>query len=148
MTPSMSHRIRWLRGCLGVLLCGLGLVACQAKQPSSQPFVCEHPVNGCAIAFQAHSLQLRFDQTPRPLKPFRLDIQSERPLKAVHARLAMEGMDMGLNQYQLIRVAPNHWQAEIILPVCIRGRADWRLELTLTTEQGVEVYQTNFLSQP
>ena len=64
------------------------------------------------------------DSVPTPLKPFALTIVAPAA-REVHVELHMQGMEMGLNRYRLIRQANGEWRATITLPACVAGRRDW-----------------------
>ncbi len=90
-------------------------------------------------------MQLKFDQTPQVLRPFKVQIK-QAAIKHIYVSVAMQGMDMGLNRYRLQALADDLWQAEITLPVCIQGRADWRMRIELDPEQHGKIYEMAFTS--
>lgn len=103
---------------------------------------CTDIVKGCGN----QQLQIRFDRTPQVMQPFNLKAKVAAATE-VHASFAMQGMEMGLNRYRLLQKPDGFWQAEVTLPVCIRGRSDWLVELEVKTADGMQRYQLSFSSQ-
>ncbi|HYG14046.1 MAG TPA: hypothetical protein VD885_07875, partial [Methylophilaceae bacterium] len=60
------------------------------------------------------------------------------------ASFAMQGMEMGLNRYRLLRQPDGKWAAEVTLPVCVQGRSDWLMELEVIEPDGAHRYQLAF----
>jgi len=104
---------------------------------------CSNIIEGCGN----QSLKVRLDQAPRVMKPFKLLIEAG-DAREVHASFAMQGMEMGLNRYRLIRQADNSWEAEVTLPVCIQGRSDWAMLVEVKTLVGMKRYQLDFQALP
>ncbi len=104
-----------------LLLAGCG----QQSAPVAQ---CPDPMRGCRIAAGGVQADLRFASPPGTLRPFVLEVAAPGA-KSVAASFAMVGMEMGENRYQLARTGSDAWRAEIILPVCVAGRADWLMTL-------------------
>ncbi|MBT9613372.1 MAG: hypothetical protein IV108_08925 [Burkholderiales bacterium] len=103
-----------------VLFVVLALVGC-AKQAA--PVVsCAALTQGCAL--DQDKLFVKTDRAPTPLKPFALTVRAP-VAQAVNVEVQMQGMEMGLNRYRLIRQANGEWRATITLPVCVTGRRDW-----------------------
>lgn len=107
-----------------------------------QTIPCADITKGCGN----QQLQIHFDRTPQVMRPFNLSAKAASASE-VHASFAMQGMEMGLNRYRLLQKLDGLWQAEVTLPVCIRGRSDWLVELEVQTPQGVQRYQLPFSSQ-
>jgi len=91
---------------------------------------------GCVAA--ADDLTLQFSMGPdlRVLAPFpvRVAAQSDHRLDSVTVTFAMQGMDMGMNRYQLISDGADRWLGNVTLPVCSSGRSDWNAALEVTTK--------------
>lgn len=104
---------------------------------------CSNIIEGCGN----QSLKVRLDQLPRVMKPFKLLVEAG-DVREVHASFAMQGMEMGLNRYRLIRQADNSWEAEVTLPVCIQGRSDWAMLVEVKTLVGMKRYQLDFQALP
>lgn len=100
-----------------------------AKAPHT--VTCTDPVGeGCRFALAGQAVAVRFLSPPQALAPFVLRV-SAPGASAIQANFAMASMDMGLNQYRLLPAGTGIWEAKVILPVCVTGRSDWVLTLTL-----------------
>ncbi|MDZ4097737.1 MAG: hypothetical protein U1E13_03435 [Methylophilaceae bacterium] len=123
-----------------LIVAGL-LTACQ--QVADISFECPDIVAGCSL----DGLSVSTSTVPQILKPFVLNIEFEdQATTGVYASFAMEGMDMGLNRYKMIKVADGAWQAEVTLPVCVRGRADWLMQIDAKNYLGDRRYLVSFQS--
>lgn len=124
---------------LAVMLC---MAAC-AEKPSVK-IDCPEISRGCSV----DGLTVRTGQQPQIFKPFELMVESDAAgaadITEVYASFAMEGMDMGLNRYRLIRKSDGLWVAEVTLPLCVRGRADWLMQLEAKTRFGSKQYLLGF----
>jgi len=124
---------------LAIMLC---MPACAEKQ--SAKIDCPEISRGCLV----DGLTVRAGQQPQLLKPFELvvewDAAGAADITEVYASFAMEGMDMGLNRYRLIRKSDGLWVAEVTLPLCARGRADWLMQLEAQTRFGSKQYLLGF----
>jgi len=103
------------------------------------PIACANIIEGCGN----QALKVRLDQVPHVMKPFKLVVEAGGA-REVHASFAMQGMEMGLNRYRLIRRSERSWEAEVTLPVCIQGRSDWVLLVEVKTLFSVKRYQLDF----
>jgi hypothetical protein len=74
----------------------------------------------------------------RVLAPFpvRVEVQSDHTVDSVTVTFAMQGMDMGMNRYQLISDGADRWLGNVTLPVCSSGRSDWLADLEVITKGG------------
>lgn len=120
------------------------MTACEQKTEIT--LNCPDLTSGCTI----DNLSVSTNHPPKILKPFELRIQlpdGGADGGEVYASFAMSGMEMGLNRYKLIKKAENLWVAEVTLPVCVRGRADWVMQIDtkigLTTDRYLVNFQTN-----
>lgn len=100
---------------------------------------CPDITSGCA----GDGWQIRFDRRPQTIKPFGIIAQLP-DVKEAYVRFAMNGMEMGLNRYRLLPRVDGVWTAEVILPICVRGRGDWLMQLELTSAKGKVYYQLPF----
>lgn len=100
---------------------------------------CSNLEGGC----EAGELHIHFDSAPQVMKPFNLFVEFPGA-KSVEAGFAMKGMDMGLNRYRLVSKPSGIWQAEVILPICMQGRGDWLMELSVETSFGSRKYLLGF----
>ncbi len=74
--------------------------------------------------------QLQFMGPPTPMQPFKIEVRVPGA-KHASAEAQMVGMDMGMNHYTLSPTARGLFTAEVTLPVCVSGRRDWNLYLTI-----------------
>lgn len=119
--------------CLGVALVALAASGCSRPLPDASRVSCLDPVAGCRFELAGHTVELRFSETPRPMRPFLLDVEATGAA-AVDADFVMPGMQMLPNRYRLARIVDGRWQTRVVLPVCVSGRADWLLALTIDNE--------------
>ena len=114
-----------------------------ARQHSTPERVsCADLGQGCPLA---DGVSLRFLRPARhgQLFPVQLDgwpANSPPPV----VEFAMAGMDMGSARFPLRQVGDGRWQADIMLPVCVTGRQDWLMLLTI----GDEHLQVGFTAGP
>lgn len=117
------------------VLVALALVAIAAggwwlKRPAEAlALACPDPLAGCTFNHAGLPVRVQFSQTPVPLEEFMLSVRAPGTQR-VSAEFQMEGMDMGFNRYDL-RPAAGIYSARITLPVCVSGRRDWIMTLTL-----------------
>jgi hypothetical protein len=76
------------------------------------------------------TVAVRFSETPRAMRPFLLEVDAP-DAASVKADFSMVGMDMVRNRYDLLRTPEGRWRAQVVLPVCVSGRQDWILTLTV-----------------
>jgi hypothetical protein len=95
---------------------------------------CAAPMQGCAFQLDQQPVQVEFVEPPSGLHPFTLRVITPHA-QEIHAHFTMQEMEMGYNQYQLISQSPQHWQARVVLPVCVTGRHDWILTLNIDGKQ-------------
>jgi len=100
---------------------------------------CADITRGCGN----QELEVRFDRVPQVMKPFRLDLAAADAVEA-YASFGMQGMEMGLNRYRLLKQPDGSWRANVTLPVCVRGRSDWMLELEIEKTGNRQRYQIPF----
>lgn len=93
-------------------------------------YPCADLTQGCKVSLEGKPLEIRLSATPNALQPFALTVKID-DVKQVSASFAMVGMEMGGNHYQLLPVQKNVWEAKAMLPVCVAGRRDWVLTLSL-----------------
>lgn len=130
---------------LAAILCIVVLVGYQSWQSGKMlaSEIIELPCNELAFGCGNASLQIKSDHTPQVMKPFNLHVNSS-PANSVYVDFAMAGMSMGLNRYRLIQQADGQWHGDIILPVCVQGRSDWLMEVTVSTGEEEKRYHLPF----
>lgn len=131
--------IRHIISLLNLLIVAGLLAACQ--QVADISLECPDIAKGCS----SDGLRVIASESPQILKPFVLNIELEdKATTEVYASFAMEGMDMGLNRYKMKQVGEGLWQAEVTLPVCARGRADWLMQINAKNYLGARRYLISF----
>ncbi|MGD8796197.1 MAG: hypothetical protein PVH51_05050 [Thiohalophilus sp.] len=106
---------------------------------------CRNTQQACVVRHsQLGELQLRFPQGAYYMQPFKAELETARDteLEAVTLDLAMSGMNMGQNRFQLKAVSDNLWRGSLLLPICVTGRVDWKL--TLEVVRDGQRYQATF----
>jgi hypothetical protein len=127
---------RYSLKCAALILFILSLVGAELyhvlKPDSSAAVVlpCADPAQGCTFSVNGQPAQLHFLGTPSGLHPFIIQLYAPG-IKDSYASFTMRGMDMGYNRYRLLTTAPGIWQTRVVLPVCVTGRRDWLLTLTI-----------------
>ena len=91
-------------------------------------------------------LSISTDHPPQIMHPFKLLINASE-MTPTAASFAMQGMNMGLNRYRLIKQENGSWTADVILPVCIQGRSSWLLELEVEMHSKQQRYYVAFNSR-
>lgn len=114
----------------------LFLVAC-GSPPAAPPVACANLEQGCT----AGAVRVRSDAPPSALRPFRLTVEAPGA-REVHAEFVMPGMDMGLNRYRLQPEGEGRFAARVVLPVCVSGRREWVLWLTVDGRRLGFAFQT------
>lgn len=94
---------------------------------------------------QIDGVKLHADRKIEHSKPFLLIAEADFTPEEV--RFTMEGMDMGHIAYRFSPVPnrPNHWQAEVILPVCATARVDWLLHIPRPNVLGKTMLEVAFI---
>ena len=106
--------------------------------------VCDPTKQVCKIHYASNVYELEFNGAPSALTPFFVDINaSDEQPKSIELSFDMAEMDMGFNQYSLIKNKKN-WQAKVILPVCSLSRNDWELKVKLFFEDEISVTKFKF----
>ncbi|MBT9568510.1 MAG: hypothetical protein IV085_09455 [Thiobacillus sp.] len=113
-------------GLVGIALAGYWF----KQQADARPVACIDPVAGCHFEHAGTPVQLRFSRRPVPLKAFQLDIHSVAADR-ISAEFQMQGMEMGFNRYDLSPTPGSAFTAQVTLPVCVSGRHDWTMFLTI-----------------
>ena len=95
----------------------------------------------CIVEFNKLKLKILFDENIYYLKPFKVSVLNENmdelELESIQVDFKMKSMDMGVNRFFFKKneVESAHvWNAKVLLPICITGRADWISEFIVTTK--------------
>ncbi|BBP05866.1 hypothetical protein TPL01_07740 [Sulfuriferula plumbiphila] len=127
---------RYLLNCAALIGLILALIAAelyhvlQPDENAPQTVSCPDPAKLCRFEVAGRPVELRFSAPPSGLHPFTLLLHAPAA-REVYASFIMRGMDMGFNRYHLLSSGAGNWQAQVLLPVCITGRRDWVLTLTV-----------------
>ncbi len=112
------------------------------QHAAPQAISCPDLQAGCTLPGGA---RVRFLQPARHGQRFGLELSQTPVGKAPPvAEFAMAGMDMGSARFPLRQVGDGRWQADIMLPVCVTGRQDWLMLLTI----GGDHLQVGFTAGP
>ena len=117
-------------GLLLLLFVATGYFAVR-KKPDLPIISCPDLSQACNLG---EGLSVSADRPPQIMRPFRLSVTASETTP-IAASFAMQGMDMGLNRYRLIKQENGSWAAAVTLPVCIQGRSSWLLELEMRGKQ-------------
>ena len=114
------------------------IVMAACTQRETPVVACAALVRGCAL--EHDQIMVRSDRAPSPLTPFVLAVTAPAA-QEVYVELQMQGMDMGLNRYRLLRQANGEWRASITLPACVTGRRDWKMVVEVDGTRRALVFQ-------
>ena len=122
----------------------LALAGCGGEAPDAAlslpvPAGCDAARAPCALSGTGLDVHLAVGPDAAPMRPFPLQVQArlaDGRIAGISARFEMRGMNMGLNRYRLRRGDDGTWRAEVILPVCVSGRRDWRALLEVRAADG------------
>lgn len=128
-----------MRSGLLALIILVGLLGCKSKADIT--LHCPDMVAGCSVG----DIRINSNLQPQIMKPFQLNLAIENnAVSEVYASFGMDGMEMGLNRYKMTRAGENQWQAEVTLPVCVRGRADWIMQIDTKSSLSEQSYLIRF----
>lgn len=124
---------RWLAPVLVIVLIAGVVAASRLLQPEAapaQPVTCANLGAGCTVSLAGRTVELGVAGELKVLSPFEVWLKAPGA-KAVAASFTMAGMDMGFNLYTLKPDAAGVFRARVTLPVCVTGRRDWIMTLTV-----------------
>jgi len=127
-------------GTVLILLFGVAGYFAAQKKPDLPIISCPDLSKVCSLDV---GLSISTDHPPQIMRPFKLLINASEMTPAA-ASFAMQGMDMGLNRYRLIKQENGSWTADVTLPVCIQGRSSWLLELVMEMHSKQQLYHVAF----
>lgn len=104
----------------------LGEAACEK---ATLPVTSCQLERGCSVRVDGQTLHVRSDVAPRAARPFVMTVEALQA-KEIRAEFEMRGMSMATPDYVLQRKG-THFEANVILPVCVSGRSDWILRLAI-----------------
>ncbi len=145
----MKISTRTLVAVVAVLLLGLAFAADYKLWPVLYPTVietaqgetgCDLHQGPCSLAF-ADGATVTLTVAPRPvplMQPLTLDVEL-RGIDPWSVAVDIQGinMNMGYNRPELKRVAGGRYTGSTLLPVCVRDRMDWRVQVMVRTAQGI-----------
>lgn len=129
------HRC-YLLSCAALIGLILALIAAELYhvlphgEGTPQTVSCPDLTRQCRFEIAGKPVELRFSAAPSGLHPFTLQLHAPAA-REVYASFQMHGMDMGFNRYRLLSAGAGNWHAQVLLPVCVTGRRDWILTLTV-----------------
>jgi len=91
---------------------------------------CVNPQVGCSATLDGKAVEVGMTGALKVLSPIQLWAKAPGA-RSVEASFTMEGMDMGFNLYTLRPDAEGIFRAGVTLPVCVTGRRDWRMTITV-----------------
>ena len=140
LASMVSRNRRYLMGYAALIGLILALVAAELyhvlphDEDMPQTVSCSDLTKLCRFEVVGKPVELRFSAPPSGLHPFNLQLHAAGAHE-IYASFIMRGMDMGFNRYHLLSNGAGNWQANVLLPVCVTGRRDWVLTLTIDASQ-------------
>jgi hypothetical protein len=124
---------RWLAPALVIVLIAGVVGVSRFMRPAETPavpIVCTNPQAGCRAVLDSREVELGMTGALKVLSPIQVWLKAPGA-RSVEASFTMEGMDMGFNLYTLRPDADGVFRAKVTLPVCVTGRRDWLMTLTV-----------------
>ncbi len=91
--------------------------------------------NTCSAQLNGSEVNVAFLQAPSSLSPFEIVVEvGDLNAEQVILDFRMEGMDMGINKYNMKKKDNGRWVTQAVLPVCSLGRNDWIVELQVVND--------------
>ncbi|MGE5321042.1 MAG: hypothetical protein ACM3KD_12725 [Hyphomicrobiaceae bacterium] len=116
---------------LAAALAAIALAGYWLNRPAAaQTVACVDPTAGCSFKHGGTTVLVHFSARPTPLKAFELKVGAAGATR-VSAEFQMNGMEMGFNRYDLRPAGNDAFESSVTLPVCVSGRRDWTLYLTV-----------------
>jgi len=91
---------------------------------------CADLAQGCRARLDEVDIALGVEGEIKVLQPFGVWLRHPGA-NSVQASFSMVGMDMGFNRYTLKRGDDGVFRGRVTLPVCVAGRGDWVMTLTI-----------------
>lgn len=128
----MKTRLWRLFPLLLVALAGVLVWQNQTRQDQVvfRTLTCPDLHKGCRIDLDDQAVAVMVQGELKPLQAFQVQVDAPGATR-VEARFTMEGMDMGFNLYTLRADNKGAFQANVTLPVCVTGRRDWVMHLSV-----------------
>ncbi len=120
-----------ITGLLILILLALPLLFRHPAPHAAMQVLCTELTHGCQFTLSdQRPVKITFSAPPSGLQAFTVQV-TVAGAQQVTAAFAMPDMDMGDNRYRLQQTSPQLWQGKIILPVCVSGKHDWQLNLSI-----------------
>jgi len=101
---------------------------------SELQLTCPAPEKSCGLNINGRAISVTLIGARKPLQRFRIQVDAPHARK-VEARFTMEDMDMGFNLYTLRASQTGRFATDVTLPVCVTGRRDWVLHLSVDQDR-------------
>jgi len=106
---------------------------------------CDPSNDVCQIKTDDVTYSVKFNSPPSALVPFEVDIEVfDNFPQSIAIVFDMDGMDMGFNEYVLVKNA-NTWRAKVILPICSLGKKQWILRVKLKYDNEENITHFKFV---
>ena len=120
---------------IALLLIIVALVGARIQPVTeSQMIACADPVRGCDFKHRGETVQVRFSHPPKPLEAFAMTVYAPGA-RNIQAEFKMQGMKMELSPYILAIDKTGVFTGQILLPICVSGRRDWKLFLQIDAQR-------------
>ncbi|MDR0233791.1 MAG: hypothetical protein LBI31_03175 [Zoogloeaceae bacterium] len=85
-------------------------------------------------------------RSPQALQPFivRAAPEPAEEVRAVRLDLSGVEMDIGVIHHDLARDAAGHYQGEVVLPICVTGSMQWRVDVIVENDRGRVITPLHF----
>lgn len=84
---------------------------------------------GCSVNLDGQIISVRSDVAPQAARAFALQVEAAQA-EEISAQFEMRGMSMATPNY-VLRRRGSRFEANVILPMCVSGRSDWILRLSI-----------------
>ena len=103
----------------------------------------------CKVELEKFNIEISMDNNIYYLKKFKVAVWLETKegtnIESIQIDFKMKNMNMGVNHFILNKMESENkkqnWQGNMLLPVCVTGRADWFSELIIITKQNKYIFE-------
>ena len=134
---------------VSVFIAIIALNVIQTGENNDRPLIkvsvgnCNVQQKKCKVDLEEFNIEISMDKSIYYLKKFNVDVWVESKestnVESVQIDFKMKNMNMGVNHFILNKMKSENkkqkWQGNMLLPVCVTGRADWFSELAVITKQ-------------
>lgn len=106
---------------------------------------CNAQLNKCKVNIDDFEIGIDIDRNIEYLKTFNMKLWVENKknnfIESIYIDFKMNGMDMGVNRFKLIRNEPikfsktQSWHGKVVLPICVTGKVDWLAKIELISQK-------------